>query len=313
MRIFFLLAITACTGGASPDPQITPDAPTTSDGPVHPDTTTCVPKTCAGNAECGTLSDGCGGELDCGFCVFQSDACENNVCVCQPSCSFRDCGSDGCGGSCGTCGQNESCSSQGRCQWEGAGTTPPAAWVCNDNFWDAGDGCDCNCGAHDPDCGQAGQALLGCTGLDQPTCDAQGLCTGGGTCHAVPGSAFLTHFLKIQTPPAMFGGTVASGRYEATDMTSYNPPGGASGNVGGDAVAIEISGSTWKRMRRPVGGFDPADETFTASVSGNTVTLARSCPSALTETLTFTASSSQLQLATPSSGGTKVITFTRRW
>ena len=100
--------------------------------------------------------------------------------------------------------------------YAGAGTTPPAAWVCNDDYWDAGDGCDCNCGALDPDCGGAGQQLHGCTGLDQPTCDTQGLCTGGGACHAVPGSAYLTHYMVIGTAPTTFGGTVRTGRYEAT-------------------------------------------------------------------------------------------------
>jgi hypothetical protein len=48
-------------------------------------------------------------------------------------------------------------------------------------------------------------------------------------------------------------------------------------------------------------------------VSGNKVTLARTCPTALTETYTFTASSTGLQLAAPNGSGTKVITFTKRW
>jgi hypothetical protein len=111
----------------------------------------------------------------------------------------------------------------------------------------------------------------------------------------------------------MYGGTITSGRFEGSDMHSYYPPGGFSGYAGGDAVAIEISGTTWKRMRRPVGGYDPVDETFTASVSGNKVTLTRTCPSALNETYTFTASSTGLQLSAPNGSGTKVIAFTKRW
>ena len=31
-------------------------------------------------------------------------------------------------------------------------TGPPPTWMCNDAFYDAGDGCDCGCGATDPDC-----------------------------------------------------------------------------------------------------------------------------------------------------------------
>ena len=314
--VFLLVSLAACQDGGAGDPGAAPDGGVGSNDatPPHPDGTTCTPTTCAAHgAECGTLSDGCGQELDCGYCLFASDRCESNSCVCQPSCYMRDCGDDGCGGSCGSCGTNESCSSLGRCVYDGAGSTPPPAWVCSASYWDAGDGCDCNCGALDPDCSGAGQPLHGCTGLDHPTCGAQGLCTGGGACHAVPGSAYLTHYMVIQTPPAMFGGMVVSGRYEATEMRSYNPPGGVSGFGGGDAVAIEISGSTWKRMRRPVGGFPAVDETFTAATSGTAVTLTRTCPSALTETFTFTASSSQLVLSKASSSGTKVITFTKRW
>jgi len=311
-----LLALAACPGGGSADPEaMGPDAGTTQDGGVvTPDGTSCVPKTCANlGAQCGPISDGCGRELDCGYCLFQSDDCENNTCVCQPSCYMAECGDDGCGGSCGTCGANEACSSYDKCIYQGAGTTPPAAWVCNANYWDAGDGCDCNCGALDPDCGEGGQSLQGCTGLDHPTCTAQGLCTGGGSCHAVPGSAYLTHYMVIQTPPTMFGGTPLSGRYEGTEMRSYNQPGGISGYGGGDAVAYEITGTTWKRMRRPVGGYDPVDETFTASVSGTTLTLTRTCPSPSTETFTFTASSTQIKLSQQAGSGRKVITFTKRW
>ena len=47
-------------------------------------------------------------------CAYEH--CENsiNVCfeiVCEPNCEGKVCGSDGCGGSCGTCGDDELCSS----------------------------------------------------------------------------------------------------------------------------------------------------------------------------------------------------------
>jgi V8-like Glu-specific endopeptidase len=35
---------------------------------------------------------------------------------CRPACAQRSCGSDGCGGSCGACGRDEICTSEGRCQ-----------------------------------------------------------------------------------------------------------------------------------------------------------------------------------------------------
>jgi hypothetical protein len=318
LHVALLLAITAC-GGTS-DPRVGPDGPDagmhvdTDAATTHPDGASCIPTTCfAHNAMCGTLDDGCGHELDCGYCEYASDACQGNTCVCQPNCYMSECGDDGCGGTCGTCDSNESCSSYKKCIYQGEHTAPPPTWVCSPSSYDAGDGCDCNCGAVDPDCGEAGLALHGCTGLDAPTCTAQAVCTGGGACHSVPGSAYLTHYETIGTAPTMNGGTVLSGRYEGSDMHSYNPPGGLSGYGGGDGIAIEITGTTWKRMRRPVGGYDPVDETFTASVSGHTVTLTRTCPVGATETYTFTATATQLILSQPNEGGTEVVTYTKLW
>ncbi|HUS29088.1 MAG TPA: hypothetical protein VMZ53_11275 [Kofleriaceae bacterium] len=272
----------------------------------------CHPTTClAQGAQCGSIADGCGGELDCGFCDNWSDSCSNNTCVCEPYCGTRDCGDDGCGGSCGTCDANESCSS-GHCKYAGGGTSPPAAWHCNAAYWDKGDGCDCDCGALDPDCGQAGQALEGCTGLASPTCDPQGLCTGGGTCNAIPTGPYLTLYLVNGTAPTLSGGTIASGRWVAYDVTHY---GGASGYVtgGGDGSAIEISGTSWKRVTRRAGGYPNVDENFTASISGNTITLTRGCPSSSTQTMTFSASATTLTISQYTGGKTVVYKYSKKW
>ena len=70
----------------------------------------CPSYDCEGKA-CG--DDGCGGSCgDCGdlFCV-------GTQCVdCVPSCVGYQCGPDGCGGSCGACGQNAVCDSHGLCK-----------------------------------------------------------------------------------------------------------------------------------------------------------------------------------------------------
>jgi len=52
---------------------------------------------------CGT--DGCGGS--CGACRIDQD-CIKGVC-CTPDCKGKNCGSDGCGGTCGTCGKGLIC------------------------------------------------------------------------------------------------------------------------------------------------------------------------------------------------------------
>lgn len=66
---------------------------------------------CAGR-ECG--NDGCGGS--CNVCPTGS-RCESGSCesICVPNCRFRVCGPDGCGGTCATCGENETCSPTGSC------------------------------------------------------------------------------------------------------------------------------------------------------------------------------------------------------
>jgi hypothetical protein len=100
---------------------------------------TCTPLTCAGaSAECGVLSDGCGGTLNCGTCG-DGDRCgtgsDANQCVpiCTPmTCTELGAGcgmqGDGCGGSidCGTCSvAGESCGGGGTPNQCGVGTCPP--------------------------------------------------------------------------------------------------------------------------------------------------------------------------------------------
>jgi len=87
----------------------------------------CVPATCASlNHECGQLSDGCGGTLDCGGCD-STELCDSGLCVeelvttpAPPACVPDTCKSlhigcgiksDGCGGyvSCGGCEAGDRC------------------------------------------------------------------------------------------------------------------------------------------------------------------------------------------------------------
>lgn len=51
---------------------------------------------------------------------------------------------------CGSCGAQAFCNSLGACV--------PNAWVCGPMYYNGGadDGCDCNCGAPDPDCQRPG-------------------------------------------------------------------------------------------------------------------------------------------------------------
>jgi hypothetical protein len=87
---------------------------TPSGGTATCDGTSCgircggaTPKACTDRcaAQCCT-DDDCSG----------NDRCQSGRCVCQPQCAGRECGSNGCNGSCGTCPQNNTCSTAGQCQ-----------------------------------------------------------------------------------------------------------------------------------------------------------------------------------------------------
>jgi len=40
------------------------------------------------------------------------EVCDNGLCLCEPDCSDKDCGNDGCGGTCGQCEDDDECTSE---------------------------------------------------------------------------------------------------------------------------------------------------------------------------------------------------------
>ncbi len=75
----------------------------------------CCTPDCAGR-QCG--DNGCGGS--CGSCLGQDQCNASGICEpppCEPSCTGLECGNDGCGGSCGSCGLYSACVS-GTCLCE---------------------------------------------------------------------------------------------------------------------------------------------------------------------------------------------------
>ena len=170
---FGLTGLAACT-------TVT-EAPPCGPGTVAQADGSCVPDT---DAVCGA-----GTTLDGGVCVAAS-AEEDGVLVeedvsvtlpdlagidvpvsedlgaCVPRCDGRECGDDGCGGSCGAC-------AAGACNGYGVCVDP--GWTCGPDRYGSGLACDCGCGAEDLDCGP-GSVLptVGCQ--DGQTCQA-GVCS----------------------------------------------------------------------------------------------------------------------------------------
>ena len=83
--------------------------------------------------------DGCGGS--CGTCV-EGESCNAGVCeaaACTPECGDKVCGDDGCGGSCGACAEGESCNA-GLCEADAPAAQCDATYAgCTEADFDAGD------------------------------------------------------------------------------------------------------------------------------------------------------------------------------
>lgn len=89
------------------DPGDAPDSATDTADDAATDPGTTKPDVCipqCAGRNCG--SDGCGGY--CGSCEG-SDICIDGNCVCIPDCNDKQCGDDECGGSCGTCPDGLDC------------------------------------------------------------------------------------------------------------------------------------------------------------------------------------------------------------
>ena len=160
------------------------------------DTELVCPEPCA-KKECG--GDGCDGS--CGDCAGSQELCLEGICVCSPDCNGKECEGDGCGGTCGTCDCGESCD-DGMCVFHNCD-----ALDCGD------DGCggicgECACGASclesicvyykckGKECGDDG-----CGGVCG-NCGDEGYCTEFHTCMYTPIWTDPASNLMWQNPPS---------------------------------------------------------------------------------------------------------------
>ena len=128
-----------------------------------PEGWTCDPLAYDGGGACNC---GCGApDPDCDApnvllvgCPNVRDVCEDGVCACETDCDGRQCGGDGCGGTCGEC------------------TTPGADW-CDPETWQC---TSCTPRCEDRECGPdaCGGWCGACTDRTRPECSADGRCVG---------------------------------------------------------------------------------------------------------------------------------------
>lgn len=141
------------------------------------------------DCNCGTFDPDCNDrDLDVVNCAPGSACNHDGTCrepipegwQCAPS-SYGD--GDRCNCDCGVpdpdCADasldQTGCAPGGECQADGVcSISLPDGWDCRRRFYGSGDGCDCNCGARDPDCDDPEQAIYGC--VAGSACLADGSC-----------------------------------------------------------------------------------------------------------------------------------------
>ncbi len=146
----------------------------------------CKDVDCDGHGECVVFS----GNPKCNCYEGYTQSADKLHCedgACTPSCNGKECGSDGCGGICGTCEPGETCSATGQCE---DGTCNPS---CNGKQCGEDDGCGGKC---DGSCDN-GKTCVNFECVDEctPSCNGKecgsdgcggtcGSCEAGKTCNA---------------------------------------------------------------------------------------------------------------------------------
>ncbi len=111
----------------------------------------------------------------------ENGKCASTVCECIPDCTGRNCGDDGCGGSCGACGDALACNGVDTCPANGVCVTGPVP-NCNDGIACTADSCVEPAGT----CSNVPNNAL-CS--NNNVCDGSELCVVGTGCTPNPGSA----------------------------------------------------------------------------------------------------------------------------
>ncbi|MCB9740881.1 MAG: hypothetical protein H6747_16565 [Deltaproteobacteria bacterium] len=137
---------------------------------------------CKSENACGKVTTGgCSCEPDC---IVGLSCCADKVsaCGCTPVCAGKNCGEDGCGGSCGSCAGDAVCNAAGYCV-----TDPCKPDPCNGKGVCSGGTCTCVTGFGGAGCGVCATGYTGFPDCKPDLCFAVN-CGGKGTCDGKTGA-----------------------------------------------------------------------------------------------------------------------------
>ncbi|MFH2010512.1 MAG: hypothetical protein ABI333_28185 [bacterium] len=95
--------------------QHCPTGPTSCDGTAPANCVNFCPNGCGTNEECQVDQCVCAFAECTGACCAANQVCDGGGACCSPDCVGKDCGDDGCGGSCGICISPATCDATGMC------------------------------------------------------------------------------------------------------------------------------------------------------------------------------------------------------
>ena len=133
-------------------------------------------ETGGGTVDSGGSEGGIPSSWACNTAYYDAnDGCDCGCGAVDPDCSLS-------GQTLYGCQEGQVCSEAGSCEAPAAEEPSQGdGWTCNPNYYNANDGCDCDCGIPDPDCDRPNQQLYNCAAGE--TCNDAGLCEASWTCN----------------------------------------------------------------------------------------------------------------------------------
>ena len=188
--------------------------------------------------ETGAASADAGPSADAGYDHGQP---KQDAAACVPQCSGKNCGSNGCGGVCGTCDSNETCNSNSLC------TPKSAAHACTKGACDSGERCWCDGGGKYTCYTLTGLCVTSPTGIE--SCDSTSSNTAWCTIGTCIGADMSLKSAMCSTPAASCVTTGCPSGQACNSGTGKCEANGGTGGPGDINCTVKrTDSSTWTNL-----------------------------------------------------------------